>query len=228
MKKNHAKKKMVVTEGVFSITGEIPNLKRVFEISKEHDALTVIDDAHGDFIYGYCGSGTPSYLNANSLVDVHVSSLSKGLGSFGGYVATTSAIREFLVNKSRQFIFTSALPNYLCRASIAAIKIATRGIIQEKLFANIRTARTYLMKYALHDLQHRSQIIPIQIGDEDLAWRFAEMCLRNGLFVYPMRFPSVKKGSSVIRLSLTALHTKTQLLSAFKILQKVRAELISV
>jgi len=225
MNKNRGSKKIVVTEGVFSITGEISDLKSICKIANEHEALTLVDDAHGDFIFGPSGRGTPSDLRVNSLVDVHISSLSKGLGCFGGYVATSNDIQKFLINKSRQFIFTSAVPSHLCRASIAAIRLTKSGALQKRLFANIEIVRKWLKGHTFEIGKSRSQIIALQIGDEATASKFAAMSLKNGVFIYPMRYPSVKRGSSVIRLSLTSMHRKVQLLKALQVLEKVKMRL---
>jgi glycine C-acetyltransferase len=228
MNKEKASKAIVVTEGVFSITGDIPNLSAICKIAKEHEALTIIDDAHGDFIFGPHGEGIPSYLKVADMVDVHVSSLSKGLGCFGGYVATSTEIRKFLINKSRQFMFTSALPSHLCVASISAINLAKNGSLQKKLFANVGVIRDCLKKCAFDVMDSGSQIIPLTIGSEKSALEFADMTLENGVFAYPMRFPSVKKGSSILRLSLTASHNRKQLMNVVQIMEKVRRKVLPV
>ncbi|MDQ5869765.1 MAG: pyridoxal phosphate-dependent aminotransferase family protein [Thermoproteota archaeon] len=223
-----AKRRIVVTEGIFSIGGEMSNLKDICKLAKEFDALTVVDDAHGDFIYGPGGAGVPSYFKVNGLIDLHVSSLSKALGCFGGYVATSEDIREYLINKSRQFIFTSALPAHLCVAANTALGIARKGHLQEILFRNVNLFTRTLKKYGFNIGNSRSQIIPLFIGPENIAVRFAEMSLKNGIFVHPMRFPVVKKGSSVIRVSLTASHTKMELITALRVIEEIGEELLAV
>jgi len=205
-------KKIVVTEGIFSIEGDMSNLKSICKLAKEFAAFTVIDDAHGDFVFGTHGSGTPSELNVNDLIDVHISSLSKGLGCFGGYVASSKMVREYLINSSRQFIFTSALPTHLCNFAIQAISIARKGVQQKKLFKNIEIVRNGLIKMGYNIGNSVSQIVPIEIGSEKQAIEFASKLLDRGIFVHPMRFPTVKKGRSVLRLSLSASHTKADLM----------------
>ena len=204
-------KKIIVTEGLFSIEGDMSNLKSICKLAKEFGAFTIIDDAHGDFVFGTHGSGTPSELNVNNLIDIHISSLSKGLGCFGGYVASSSLVREYLINNSRQFIFTSALPTHLCNFAIEAISIAKKGVQQRKLFKNVQMVRKGLRTIGYNIGNSVSQIIPIQIGSEKLAMEFASKLLVKGIFVHPMRFPTVKKGCSVLRLSLSASHTKAEL-----------------
>ncbi len=221
------KRRLVVTEGIFSIGGEMSNLKEICKIAKEHEALTVVDDAHGDFIFGAHGAGVPSHFKTDRLVDLHVSSLSKALGCFGGYVATSEDIRDFLINKSRQFIFTSALPAHLCVAAMTALDIAIKGNLQEILFRNIQLFTTTLKKYGFNMGNSRSQIIPIFMGSENIAMEFAEMSLKKGIFIHPMRFPTVKKGSSVVRVSLTASHTKMELLRALRVMEETGKELLT-
>lgn len=204
-------KKIIVTEGIFSIEGDMSNLKSICKLAKEFSAFTIIDDAHGDFVFGTYGSGTPSELNVNDLIDIHISSLSKGLGCFGGYVASSDMVRDYLINSSRQFIFTSALPTHLCNFAIEAISIAKKGVQQRKLFKNVQIVRNGLRKIGYSIGNSVSQIIPIQIGSEKLAMEFATKLLEKGIFVHPMRFPTVKKGSSVLRISLSASHTKAEL-----------------
>lgn len=214
-------KKILVTEGVFSIEGDMSNLNSICNFAKEFGAFTIVDDAHGDFVFGKNGSGTPSELKVNNLVDIHISSLSKALGCFGGYVACNEMVRDYLINRSRQFIFTSALPTHLCNSALYAISIAKKGILQRRLFNNIRFLQNGLRKIGYDIGNSCSQIIPIHIGSENLAVKFADKLLQKGIFVHPMRFPTVKMGCAVLRLSLSASHTKEQLIYTLKELKNI-------
>lgn len=214
-------KKILVTEGVFSIEGDMSNLNSICNCAKEFGAFTIVDDAHGDFVFGKNGSGTPSELKVNNLVDIHISSLSKALGCFGGYVACNEMVRDYLINRSRQFIFTSALPTHLCNSALYAISIAKKGILQRRLFNNIRFLQNGLRKIGYDIGNSSSQIIPIHIGSENLAVKFADKLLQKGIFVHPMRFPTVKMGCAVLRLSLSASHTKEQLIYTLKELKNI-------
>ena len=204
-------KKILVTEGVFSIEGDMSNLNSICNLAKEFGVFTIVDDAHGDFVFGKNGSGTPSELKVNNLVDIHISSLSKAIGCFGGYVACNEMVRDYLINRSRQFIFTSALPTNLCNSALYAISIAKKGILQRRLLNNVRFLHNGLRKIGYDIGKSCSQIIPIHIGSENLAVKFADKLLKKGIFVHPMRFPTVKLGCAVLRLSLSASHTKEQL-----------------
>jgi len=214
-------KKILVTEGVFSIEGDMSNLNSICNFAKEFGVFTIVDDAHGDFVFGKNGSGTPSELKVNNLVDIHISSLSKALGCFGGYVACNEMVRDYLINRSRQFIFTSALPTHLCSSALYAISIAKKGILQRRLFNNVRFLQNGLRKIGYDIGNSCSQIIPIHIGSENLAVKFADKLLQKGIFVHPMRFPTVKMGCAVLRLSLSASHTKEQLIYTLKELKNI-------
>lgn len=220
-------RKIVVTEGIFSMDGDLSNLKQICAIAHAHGALIVLDDAHGDFVFGPKFSGIPSLLKAD--VDVHVSSLSKGLGCFGGYVASSKSMIDLLVNTSKQFIYTSALPHHLCAAAIEAFGLAKRGKLQKKLFLNIAHLRKKLGDFGFDTGRSTSQIMPIMVGPEELTMEFSNELLAAGVFAQAVRYPTVKKGRARLRLSVTAAHTRSQLNEALEIMQAVgkRKQIIS-
>ncbi len=111
--KQKGKNKFVITEGVFSMDGDLSHLKQITEIAEKSEAITIVDDAHGDFVIGKDGKGTPNYFKVSKKIDLYISSLSKGLGSFGGYVASQNNVIDLCINKSKSFIYTSALPSFL-------------------------------------------------------------------------------------------------------------------
>jgi glycine C-acetyltransferase len=192
-----AGRKIIITEGIFSMDGDSADVGEICRFAEKHDALTIVDDAHGDFIFGPKFAGVPAKFG--SKVDVHISSMSKGLGCFGGYVATSANIRELLVNTSRQFIYTSAIPDHLCAAAIAAVPLAKKGSLQKRLFDNIRQFSTRLKKQGFTLGNSSSQIIPVMVGDEKKAVAFSKELLKNGVFAQAVRYPTVKKGSARLR-----------------------------
>jgi glycine C-acetyltransferase len=214
-KSRQYKKKLVIAEGVFSMDGDIANLEDICRIAKHSRALIIVDDAHGDFIFGTVSSnffsGIPACLGVSCDIDIHTSSLSKALGCFGGYVATTNLVRETLINKSRQFIYTSALPQHLCISALASITLAYKGNLQKKLFDNIQLFGNELKRIGLTWRKPDSQIIPIIIGPEKVALEFSNRLLNEGVFLQAVRYPTVEKGSARLRVSLTASHTTHQL-----------------
>jgi glycine C-acetyltransferase len=202
-------RKIVITEGVFSMDGDIGKLSEIQTIADRHNAITIIDDAHGDFILGPAFSGTQSELGVN--FDIHISSMSKALGCFGGYVATALPIRELLLNTSRQFIYTSALPDHLCSAAITAIPIAKNGHLQKRLRCNVAYFTSALKRLGFEIRNPVSQIIPLIVGKETKAVEFSNYLLNEGVFVQAIRYPTVRKGRARLRISLTAIHQQEHL-----------------
>jgi glycine C-acetyltransferase len=219
-------RKIIVTEGVFSMNGNIAKLYEICKIAKDSNAVTVLDDAHGDFILGHTKehSGTADLLGVSHLIDVHVSSLSKALGSFGGYVATSHYVRELLINSSKQFIYTSAIPSHLCRAAMAAISVTTEGLRQKRLSKNINYFMEGLKRLGVATGQFASPIIPIMIGNEVVSNQIARRLLKMGIFVQAIRYPTVRRGRAQLRLSITSEHTIEDLDFAISCLEKVRSK----
>jgi glycine C-acetyltransferase len=211
-------RKIVITEGIFSMDGDMGRISQIHRIANDYDAITIIDDAHGDFVFGPGFSGVPAKLGVD--FDIHISSLSKGLGCFGGYVATTRSIRELLINTSRQFIYTSALPDHLCCAAIAAIPIAKSGNLQRKLKWNITYFSSVMKRLGFELANSSSQIIPIIVGQERHAVEFSNQLLKQGVFAQAIRYPTVKKGHARIRISLTAMHRRRHLDAAIDAFEK--------
>lgn len=221
-----SKRKIIVTEGVFSMNGNIARLYEICKIAKDSNAVTVLDDAHGDFILGHTKehSGTADLLGVSHLIDVHVSSLSKALGSFGGYVATSHYVRELLINSSKQFIYTSAIPSHLCRAAMAAISITTQGLRQKRLSKNINYFVEGLKKLGVATGKFASPIIPIMIGNEMVSTQIARRLLKMGIFVQAIRYPTVRRGRAQLRVSITSEHTIEDLDFAISCLEKARSK----
>jgi glycine C-acetyltransferase len=137
--------------------------------------------------------------------------MSKGLGCFGGYVAAAEPVRELLINTSRQFIYTSALPSHLCSAAIKAISIAKKGDLQKRLQNNINHFSAKMKKMGFMLGGSTSQIIPVIIGREKQAVELSTELLKQGVFVQAIRYPTVKRGSARLRVSLTAMHAQKHL-----------------
>jgi glycine C-acetyltransferase len=227
VKKNRIKKKIIITEGVFSMDGDFSNLKEISKISKENDCILIVDDAHGDFIVGnnilknY--SGAPSFFNVSKEVDVHISSLSKGLGCYGGYVSSSRLICKYLVNKSRPFIFTSALPDFLCELANTALAIVKTGNRQKKLHDNIDYFHKIIEECKIPNVKkiRFSPIIPIIIGHEKKAMDISLELLKKGFHVQAIRYPTVDKNKSRLRISLSADHKKHQIHNLLNTLNKI-------
>ena len=216
--KQKAKNKFVITEGIFSMDGDFSSLKQITEISEKAKAITIVDDAHGDFVIGRDGKGTPDYFNVTKKIDLYISSLSKGLGSFGGYVASQNNVIDLCINKSKSFIYTSALPSFLIEHSMKKFE-SNREKQKKKLEKNTKQLSKGLAQigYKINSLTH---IIPIIIGNEKLAMDFGKFLFNNGVFVQPIRYPTVPKNQARLRISVTAWLSTTNIEKALEIFEK--------
>jgi len=200
--KQKGKNKFVVTEGVFSMDGDFSKLKEITEIVEKSKAITIVDDAHGDFVVGVDGKGTPNYFNVTKKIDLYISSLSKGLGSFGGYVSSQNNVIDLCINKSKSFIYTSALPSFLVEYSLKRFE-SNREKQRKKLENNTNTLSKGLRQIG-YQINSKTHIIPIVIGKEKTAMSFGEFLFERGIFAQPIRYPTVPKNKARLRISVTA------------------------
>lgn len=201
------KRKFVITEGVFSMDGDIANLKEIAEVARKNDAITVLDDAHGDFVLGTDGKGTASMMKLEKEIDLYISSLSKGLGSFGGYVSSQNNIIEYCINKAKSFIYTSALPSSIIEDALKKFE-SDREKQRKKLENNVKRL-TNGMKNIGFSTVSETHIIPIILGKERKALDFGKFLYNHGLFAHPIRYPTVPQNKARIRFSVVAaLSTK--------------------
>ena len=216
--KKQGKNKFVITEGVFSMDGDVSSLKEITEISQKSNAITIVDDAHGDFVIGKDGKGTPEYFNVAKKIDLYISSLSKGLGSFGGYVASQNNVIDLCINKSKSFIYTSALPSFLVQHSIKRIE-SDRETQKKKLENNVEKLSKGLRSIG-YEMKSKTQIIPIILGNVKLAMDFGKFLSKNGIFAQPIRYPTVPKNQARLRISVTAWLTNSDIEKSLKIFEK--------
>ena len=216
--KKQGKNKFVITEGVFSMDGDVSSLKEITEISQKTNAITIVDDAHGDFVIGKDGKGTPEHFNVAKKIDLYISSLSKGLGSFGGYVASQNNVIDLCINKSKSFIYTSALPSFLVQHSIKRIE-SDRETQKKKLENNVEKLARGLRTIG-YEIKSNTQIIPIILGSEKLAMDFGKFLSANGIFAQPIRYPTVPKNQARLRISVTAWLTNSDIEKSLKIFEK--------
>lgn len=229
VRSSESERKIILTETIFSMDGDQSNLKRIHEIALSRNAMTIVDDSHGDFIFDHTNTLRFTSAKGVCMVDVYISSLSKALGCFGGYVAASQQIIELLINRSRSFIYSSALPSHLCSSALAAIPIANRGRLQKKLLENINFFTSNLNKigFKTHSDKStfRTQIIPLVIGDEKLTVQFSKNLLLNGIFIQAIRYPTVKLGFARLRASITAMLRKEQLSIAIEKIETIGKKL---
>ena len=213
-------KKILITEGVFSMDGDWSKLNEICQVSEKHGMITVVDDAHGDFVLGKDGKGTANFFDVEKKIDLYVSSLSKGLGSFGGYVCGRKKLIDLCINTSKTFIYTSALPSSINQYSLDRFN-SKREIYREKLWGKINLFHKRLEEIELHTTS-TSQIIPIIIGNEKKAMEFSKFLRINGIFAQAIRYPTVKKDQARIRISITGWLSNKEIEYSIQILEKAK------
>ena len=211
-------KKFIITEGIFSMDGDISKLKQITEMAEKKNAITIVDDAHGDFVIGKDGKGTPNHLNVAKKIDLYISSLSKGLGSFGGYVSSQNNVIDLCINKSKSFIYTSALPSFLINHSLERFESNSEKQ-KKKLEKNIKQLSDGLKEIGF-EINSSTHIIPIIIGKEKSAMNIGEFLKSNGVYAQPIRYPTVPKNQARLRISVTAWLSKTEITEALLVFEK--------
>lgn len=216
--KQKGKNKFVITEGVFSMDGDFSKLKEITEIVEKSKAITILDDAHGDFVVGVDGKGTPNYFNVTKKIDLYISSLSKGLGSFGGYVSSQNNVIDLCINKSKSFIYTSALPSFLVEYSLKRFE-SNREKQRKKLENNTNTLSKGLRQIG-YQIDSKTHIIPIVVGKEKTAMSFGRFLFERGIFAQPIRYPTVPKNKARLRISVTAWLSRKDIIDTLAIFEQ--------
>ena len=218
-------KVMVITDGVFSMDGDIAKLPEIVEIAKEFDLITYVDDAHGSGVTGK-GKGTVKHFGLEKDIDFQMGTLSKAVGVVGGYVAGKQSLIDWLKVRSRPFLFSTAVPP----GDVAAITAALQMIIDstelhDKLWDNGDYLKAGLKKLGFDIGASETPITPCIIGDEKLTQQFSKRLFEEGVYAKAIVFPTVQKGTGRVRNMPTAVHTKEMLDEAIAIYEKVGKEL---
>jgi 8-amino-7-oxononanoate synthase len=220
-----AHRTLIVTDGVFSMDGDIAPLPELASLAKKYGAVLMVDDAHATGVLGDSGRGTTEHFGLAGQVPVQMGTLGKALGSFGAFVAGGKTLIDYLVNRSRSFIFSTALPPMVCAASIAALDIIDR---EPERRENLRKNRERFIKgllflgIAIADSE--TPIVPLLIGDSRKALMVAEKLLEYGLYASAIRPPTVPEGTARIRTTITATHTSEDIDRALDIFDRLKRE----
>jgi 8-amino-7-oxononanoate synthase len=213
---------LIVTDGVFSMDGDVAPLARIVELAQRYDARVMVDEAHGTGCVGPEGRGAVAAAGLEGEVDVVVGTLGKALGSYGAYVLCDTAMAKLLVNTARTLIFSTALPPPAVAAALASLDLLrSQPRRVDKLQRNARVLREALAERGVEHGESGTQIIPLIVGDANAAVRASERALERGVFAQAIRPPTVPPGSSRLRLAVMASHTKTELREAADTLSKV-------
>ena len=206
------RRRLIVTDGVFSMDGDFPPLAEICEIAEAHDSMLLVDDVHGFGILGQSGGGLVDYLGVGDRGIIQIGALSKAVGGVGAFVAGSQSLIDFLINRARGFIFTTALPPGTLAAASAAIDLIRSNFeFRQRLFANVHTLKTGLSKAGFQLLTNETHILPLILGEAKTTTQFAEALLNEGVFAPGIRPPTVPMGTSRLRITPTASHTREEL-----------------
>ncbi|MDD4320721.1 MAG: 8-amino-7-oxononanoate synthase [Acidaminococcaceae bacterium] len=200
----------IITDGVFSMDGDIAKLPELVQLAQKYEACLYVDDAHAVGVLGADGSGTAAHYGLQGQVDLQVGTLSKALASEGGYVAGKRVYIDYLINKSRPFIFSTALSPASMAAAKAALEllIGEKDLYLHKLKSNTELMRSLLVQYDVNIIAGETPIIPIMLGDAKLTTKFAQRLEKKGILVAAIRPTTVPIGQSRLRLTITAAHSE--------------------
>lgn len=222
-------RRLILTESVFSMDGDLAPLEGLITIAKQYGAMLLVDEAHATGVFGEGGAGRLSNLKSEHCQLLSMGTLSKALGGYGGYVATTELMRDFLINKARSFVFSTGLPPAVIGAALGSLDVmATQPDLGLKLLARADRFRQLLTSAGLDVGASESQIVPLMIGDSARALRVSARLNDAGILAVAIRPPTVPAGTARIRLSVTLAHSDECLRQAADaIIAAVRAEGLS-
>ncbi|CAI6274386.1 glycine C-acetyltransferase [Bacillus subtilis] len=218
--------RLIVTDGVFSMDGNIAPLPDIVELAEKYDAFVMVDDAHASGVLGENGRGTVNHFGLDGRVHIQVGTLSKAIGVLGGYAAGSKVLIDYLRHKGRPFLFSTSHPPAVTATCMEAIDVLLEEPEHmERLWENTAYFKAMLVKMGLTLTESQTPILPILIGDEGVAKQFSDQLLSHGVFAQSIVFPTVAKGKARIRTIITAEHTKDELDQALDVIEKTAKEL---
>ena len=222
-----AKYRLIVTDGVFSMDGDIANLPDIVKLAKKYDALVMVDDSHAVGVMGDHGRGTPEYHGVTDRIDIITGTLGKALGgASGGYTSGRKEIVDMLRQRSRPYLFSNTVAPPIVGASIKAIELLESSTeLRDRLHENTRFFRNEMTMAGFNIVPGEHPIVPIMLGDATLAVRMAESLLVRGIYVIAFSYPVVPPGKARIRVQVSAVHTRSDLQEAVAAFSAVKSEL---
>ena len=222
-------RKLLITDGVFSMDGDLGPLPGLCDLAEETGCIMMVDDAHASGVFGRNGRGTIDHFGMHGRVDVQVGTLSKAIGALGGYVAGSRSLIEFLYHRARPFLFSTSHPPAVAAACIAAIDVLLEEPeIIDRLWDNTRFFKAGLERLGFNTGLSESPITPVITGDGAIAMRLSDRLFELGVFAQGIAFPTVAKDKARVRTIVTATHTKEDLQFALDQFAKVGKELALV
>ena len=216
------KRRLIVTDSVFSVDGDIAPLPDIVDLAEKYSALVMVDDAHGTGVLGKNGKGAIEHFGLEGKVEIQMGTLGKALGSFGAYIAGSEDLIQYLLNKTRSLLYTTALPPSVCGSALAALKILGE---RPELVSQLRNNASYFRK-GMRDLgypisESGTPILPLILRDPFVTMNMARSLFDEGVYVQGIRPPTVPEGTSRLRITLMASHTREQLDFGLRAFEKI-------
>jgi glycine C-acetyltransferase len=220
------RRRLIITDGVFSMDGDIAPLPQIVDLAEKHGCMTYVDDAHSSGVLGDHGQGSVHHFGLNGRVTVQVGTLSKAVGVLGGYVAGPKALIELLWHKGRPFLFSTSHPPGVAAACLKSIEIMeSEPELIQKLWENTRYFKAKLEALGFNTGKSETPITPVIAGDEVKAMKLSDRLMEEGVFAQGIAFPTVPRGKARVRTIVSAAHTKADLDRALAAFEKVGKEL---
>jgi 8-amino-7-oxononanoate synthase len=220
-----ARRKLIVTDGVFSMDGDIAPLPGLVSLSEQYEALLMVDDAHGTGVFGRNGGGVVEYFGLANRVPIQMGTLGKALGSFGAYAAASRELIDLLMNRSRSFMFSTALPPSICAASIAALDIVENSPqLREDLWRNRQRFVNGLQSCGIETGGSEAPIIPIIIGDSARTLKASDKLFEYGIYATAIRPPTVPENAARIRTTVMSSHADEDIDFAVSTFSRLKQE----
>lgn len=217
------RRRLIVTDGVFSMDGDLAPLPQIVELAHKYQAYTMVDEAHGTGVIGAKGRGVCEHFNLENKVDIIMGTLSKAVGSLGGFVVGETALIEFLRNKARSFIYTTALPPAVCAASIAGLNIIEKDRnLRKEYWEKVNTVKLGLQSLGFNLMETQSHIIPVLIKDALKTMEISKFIYEQGILIPAIRIPTVPRNTNRLRISLMATHTPENIDTLLNVMKKVK------
>jgi glycine C-acetyltransferase len=214
--------RLVVTDGVFSMDGDIAPLPQIVELAEKYNALVMVDDAHASGVLGKNGRGTVDHFGLHGRVHIQVGTLSKAIGVLGGYVAGPNVLRDYLIHRARPFLFSTSHPPAVTAACHAALDVLLEEPeLIDRLWDNTRFFKEGLKKLGFDTGVSETPITPVIVGDDALAMRLSDELFEEGVYAQGIVYPTVPKGKARVRTIVSAAHTKEELAFALDAFEKV-------
>ncbi|HZS51314.1 MAG TPA: glycine C-acetyltransferase [Bryobacterales bacterium] len=219
-------RKLLITDGVFSMEGDIAPLPALVELAERYGAIMMIDDAHASGVLGKNGRGTVDHFGLHGRVHIQVGTLSKAIGVLGGYVCGSRDLIEFLYHRARPFLFSTSHPPAVAASCLAAFEVLEQEPeLVQRLWENTRFFKKGLMQLGFNTGRSETPITPVIVGEATLAHQFSRELFEAGVFAQGIGFPTVPQGQARIRTIVTATHSRAELDQALATLEKVGKKL---